>query len=131
MLGNGLNRSIKARDIKYKIKKYLGRPEYANDGMEIGTPSTLYMVNEIEKIEIEAEKKALKLAKRGWDNKRYYLYYQKIIDMREEKLIKFAFERWGIPGEENIVVHINSLDAIHDKNNKEGKIYIIKNYSDK
>lgn len=85
-----------------------------------GKPST-YMIKELrqwfEKAKIEPNKKWTKKTHKYW-----YNVYQRFLDMREEKLVNFALERWRIEDlKDNIdYVRINSLkdeNEIYEFNN--------------
>ena len=112
---------IKSVPIKHQIQNKNGFK--IENYMEFGNKQ----FRQVEELR-EYHKKAKKFVKEGLRKygNRYFDYYQSIIDMRETKLIRFAFKRWGIDDEERIIKYnVNSKkgEEEHHKDKEHKKVY--------
>lgn len=116
LLEGGLNRQGQDYSIEKKLKdRYIFRPNNERN-------SDLNMIKELPQIVQEAKKYAKKLVPGGWYKNTYYYFYQKINDIREERMINFAIQRWGLPEEKNNRVKVDSFSAWQEGNNEVFKI---------
>lgn len=91
------------KNLKYKLDKYFSK--------DVGEWNThIRMIEELHDI----REKAIKTANEHKNTKHknwWYLFYQKTIDLREQKMLNFAIKRWGFEEEQNSRVKVNSIKA--------------------
>ncbi len=106
LLNEGLNIKMGNKPPEEKVESYFN--------VEKNTPNTL-MIQEVPKFFKKAER-----SEKRWSNKtkNYWInVYASFFDMREEKMINFALERWRVPDlDDNISrVKLNSLDQARNE----------------
>ena len=101
LLEGGINRRVKEKDIENKLDSFLR----SKDTDHITKLNQVYQLDEV-------VKKATAFIKeshpRTWIYNRRYLFHRKINDIREQKLINFALERWRLKSEKKRSVIVNS-----------------------
>lgn len=106
LLNEGLNIAVSNKRIEEKIKLYFDIDE--------NTPNTL-MIRELKSFFDKAIEEET-----GWKKRTQYYWlnvYKRFFDIREEKMINFALERWRTPGLDDNVsrVKLNSLDSARNE----------------
>ncbi len=107
LLNEGLNIKVSNLPPEAKIKEYFKVDE--------NTPNTL-MIRELKGFFDKAEKDEFK----SWDRRtdRYWLNtYTRFLDMREERMVNFALERWRIPNLDDNISKVE-LDSLDPKRNE-------------
>ncbi|MYB35679.1 MAG: DUF1524 domain-containing protein, partial [Gammaproteobacteria bacterium] len=104
LLNEGLNITVSDKRIEEKIEMYFN--------VEKNTPNTL-MIRELEKFFTKAQKDTIDGGRKNKTSQYWYEVYQRFFDMREEKMINFALERWRVPEIEGNIskVKLDSLDT--------------------
>lgn len=98
LLNEGLNIKVSNKRPEEKVEDYFSHSD--------NTPNTL-MIRELKNFFYEAKK--TEEAINGWKRKTnsYWLnVYKRFFDMREEKMINFALERWRVPGLNNSISEV-------------------------
>jgi hypothetical protein len=107
LLREGPNKSVKQKPIQEKIR----------EGYSSQQTSELYQIQELDQFIEQA--KSFVWDERGWQRRTtafWYELYQKFLDLREEKLVNFALERWSVDQlpDEPARLNIDSFEAYNE-----------------